>query len=188
MTDLYLFGTAALALLVAPGPTNTLLATVGALTSVRRAVPHVLATLLAYALAIAAYRLFLAPVLATAPWVSVALKLGVAGYVTWLAIKLWSAAVALTDRPVPVADVFVATLFNPKGLVLALVLLPPDARGLLAHAVLLAALAFASSLLWVSLGRLIIVGAGDRGRPWIGRSGSLVLVGFAGLIAASALG
>ncbi|MBK8083168.1 MAG: hypothetical protein IPK28_04615 [Devosia sp.] len=69
MTDPYLFGTAALALLIAPGPTNTLLATVGALTSVRRSLPHVLATLVAYALAIAAYRLMLAPILAGTPWV-----------------------------------------------------------------------------------------------------------------------
>lgn len=188
MIDLYLFGTAALALLIAPGPTNTLLATVGALSSVRRAVPHLLATLLAYALAIVAYRSVLAPVLSAAPWVSVALKLVVAAYVTWLAIKLWAAAVRVTDRPVPVRDVFVATLFNPKGLVLALVLLPADASNLLPHAVVLAAIAATSSLLWIALGRLIIAGAGDRGRPWIGRSGSVVLVGFAGLIAASALG
>ena len=188
MTDPYLFGTAALALLIAPGPTNTLLATVGALTSVRRSLPHVLATLVAYALAIAAYRLMLAPILAGTPWVGVALKVVVAGYVLWLAVKLWRAAVSLSDRPVAAADIFVATLFNPKGLILALALLPQDADDLLLHAAALAVLATVSSLFWVSLGRLIIVTAGDRGRPWIGRSGSVVLVGFAGLIATSALG
>jgi len=188
MTDPLLFFFAALALLAAPGPTNTLLATSGAVAGLRASVPAAGAALAAYLAAIAAYRLLLAPVFAADPLAGAALKVAVALYVTWLAIRLWQSSTRVGEGKVGVRAVFIATLLNPKALIAALTILPADHPAMAWYVVAFAAIVAAAGSGWVLLGRVIARSAGEGRVKYVPRVASVFLVGFAGLIAASALG
>lgn len=187
MTDPILFLLAAVALLAAPGPTNTLLATAGAIGGLRRSWRQIAAALAAYTASIAVYRLALGPVIAAVPTVGTMLKIAVALYVAWLAVRLWRTTTGIAARPPEAREIFVATLLNPKGFVAALTLLPQGA-GALPYFASFAVLALAASAGWVLIGRGLSVSVGDRHEHLIPRIAAVALGGFAGMIAASALG
>ena len=187
MTDPILFLLAAAALLAAPGPTNTLLATAGAAGGLRGSWRQIGAALGAYAVSIAVYRLALGPVIAAVPTVGTALKIAVALYVAWLAVRLWRSTTSIAAQPPGARDVFIATLLNPKGFVAALTLLPPGA-GALPYFAGFAAIVLAASTGWVLIGRGISASVGDRHEHLIPRIAAVALGGFAGAIAASVLG
>ena len=67
MTDPLLFILAVLTILGTPGPTNTLLATGGAVDGVGRSLPLLLGELTGYLVAIAVIRVVLGPVIAAYP-------------------------------------------------------------------------------------------------------------------------
>lgn len=188
MTDPLLFFLAALALLAAPGPTNTLLATSGATGGMRASLPSIGAALAAYLVAIAAYRLALAPLFAAHPVAGATLKVLVALYVVWLAIRIWRSATRVGNSPPGMRDVFVATLLNPKGLIAALTILPADGPAMPWYLAVFAAIVVVAGFGWALLGRVLANAAGEGYRTFVPRAASVLLVGFAGLLAASALG
>jgi threonine/homoserine/homoserine lactone efflux protein len=120
------FLAAVLALLVAPGPTNTLMALSGAQGGLPRVIRLMPAELAGYLAAILSLAALGAPLLAAWPAARPALALVAAVWVMALAIRLWGRRG--DDQTAPVVtprQVFVTTLLNPKALVFALVLLPP---------------------------------------------------------------
>lgn len=148
------------ALLLTPGPTNTLLAIAGAergWCASLRLIPLEIAAYLAVTipLALAGVALqdqipALRPVLA-----------GVAGlWVLLLAARMWRIPVAGSAPAVSGGRVFLTTLLNPKGLVIGLVLLPGPQLGLRVAA--LTVLIALVAALWAALGALL---TGKAGRP-----------------------
>lgn len=189
MTDPWLFILALVTILGTPGPTNTLLASSGAAVGIRRSLPLLAGELGGYLLAVAAVRLVLAPVIAAQPLVGIGLKVAVAAYLVWIAVRLWMRASQLTGDGdgVTVANVFTTTLLNPKSIIFALGVIPPAPGAewyLAAFAVTVPVVGFG----WIIVGRMIDAATGSRRRPLVQRAASVVLMGFAGLIAASVFG
>ncbi|GLH80378.1 hypothetical protein SSBR45G_52870 [Bradyrhizobium sp. SSBR45G] len=127
--DILTFVAAAVALLATPGPTNTLLATAGASGGVRVSLHLLLAELAGYLLAILILRIVLGPALAAAPLVGHVLRIVVVLYLLHLAAALWrhGSGSAGDAQPVTLRRVFITTLFNPKAIIFAFTLLPPEA-------------------------------------------------------------
>ncbi len=187
MTDPMLLSLATVALLAAPGPTNTLLAIAGAQRKNAMAFGLAAVVAAAYLIAIGFYRLALAPLLLAFPPLGLALRVAVALYVAWLAIRLWRTNTAMDVRPIGAREVFVTTLLNPKALIAAITLIPAAWPEMAWAAAAFGAVAAASSLGWLLLGSAIAAAAGRHVHA-LPRIGSVVLAGFAGVIAASVLG
>ncbi|WP_053239591.1 hypothetical protein [Pleomorphomonas koreensis] len=167
---------AAVLLLLLPGPTNALVAAATATEGLRRLPAALGAVLAAYGLSLTLLGLAAATLSGAAP----ILKLLAAAVLALSAVKLWRSGPA-DGAAVPIARVFLITLVNPKALVLAFVVLPPGAPppllAGLAAAILLATAAW--GLLGLVLGRL--------GRRWAGaeavnKTTAAVLAAFAGAI------
>lgn len=145
------------ALLLTPGPTNTLLALAGAERGWRaalRLVPLEIAAYLAVTLPLAVAGVALeAHLPALRP-----LLAGVAGvWVMVLAARMWHLPTAGSAPSVSGGRVFLTTLLNPKGLVIGLVLLPGPQLGL--RVVALAVLIGLVAAFWAALGALLTGGA-----------------------------
>ena len=189
MTNPWLFILAVLTVLATPGPTNTLLASGSAIAGIRASLPLLLAELVGYLITVDLVGFLLRPLLMAQPTIGTALKIVVALYLAYMAIQLWRRAgyAASGQAVVTWRSVFIATLLNPKGLIFALAIIPfghPEVPFyLLAFGLSVIAIGF----LWLAAGNLIGAAAGER-RRLVPRIASIALVGFAGLIAASALG
>lgn len=188
MTDPLLFLLAVATLLATPGPTNTLMATAGALNGVRRSLHLLGAELVAYLIAIFAIRAVLAPLLHDIPAISITIKLVVAAYLLWLAVKLWRQKLVASEtaQPVRFRNVFITTLLNPKGIIFALTLIPREAPGLVWYFAGFSALVLLAGGGWLLLGGGLGAASG-RLKSLLPRTAAVVLTGFAGVIAASAL-
>lgn len=177
------FCLALLALLLSPGPTNTLLAIGGAERGLRAGLPLILAELSGYLLVVTPLALFGARFLAGHPGLALAVKLAAAGWVLFLAIRLWSPPAAAVDtRLATFRRVFLTTLLNPKGLVIGLAILP--------------AVPFAALLPWLALFAIILVcvaalwiaGGAALGRSSAGRLPPLARRGASGYLGLVAIG
>lgn len=188
MTDPLYFVLAVLTLLGTPGPTNTLLATAGATLGIRRALPLLAGELSGYALAILTIRLVLAPVLAAYPLVGAALKIAVALFLVVTAVRLWRSDRAGETGPISVGNVFVTTLLNPKAVILAIGVFPAQSEHLPLLAGIFAVLVPMVGCCWIIAGQAIATATGGRRQGLLKRIASVVLVMFAGLIAAAAFG
>jgi threonine/homoserine/homoserine lactone efflux protein len=190
MSDPLLYVLAVLTLLGTPGPTNTLLATAGAMAGIRRSLPLLIGELGGYLIAIAAIRLVLGPVFAAYPPLAVALKLAVAAYLAWIAIRLWLRGAALTGagRAVTIRSVFVTTLLNPKALIFSLGIIPASDANLPWFIAGFAAMVITVGLTWIVIGAVIGAGAGERQAGVVPRIASVALAGFAGALVASVFG
>lgn len=126
MTDWTAFILASLALLTAPGPTNTLLAASGAAAGFVRSLPLLLAEQCGYWISITVLAIVLGPAVSSSPSAAMALKLLCAAWLIWSAWRLWREGndEMLRSQPVKLSRVFVTTLLNPKAIVFALVILP----------------------------------------------------------------
>lgn len=124
---LSLYLSAVLALLLAPGPTNTLMGLAGAQAGLGRVLRLIPAELAGYALAVLPLGWLGAGLVAQVPALAPGLKLLAALWVLSLALRLWRRPVAGDAMPVTARRVFVTTLLNPKALVIGLVLLPGPA-------------------------------------------------------------
>lgn len=144
------------ALLLTPGPTNTLLALAGAERgwhAALRLVPLEIAAYLAVALPLAVAGVALE---AHLPALRPLLAGGAGVWVMVLAARMWQLPAAGSAPSVSGGRVFLTTLLNPKGLVIGLVLLPGTQLGLrvLALAVLIGLVA----AFWAALGALLTGG------------------------------
>ena len=187
----FMFVAASVALLITPGPTNTLLATSGAAIGVRRSLPLLMGELGGYLAAIFILRLIAGPAIAATPAIELALRMMVAAYLLYLALKLWQQGSVQLDagRPVTFGRVFVTTLFNPKGIVFAFTILPQDMelRGLAAWLAALALIIPSIGSLWIATGSSLRHGSQGRITPTVVyRISALALTVLAGAVSAHA--
>ena len=160
---------AVLALLLAPGPTNTLIGIAGAQRGLSRVVGLLPAELAGYLTAILPLAVIGAQLLDGFPQVAVVLKLAAALWVMVLAVRLWhaggggDAAGAITPW-----RIYLTTALNPKALIIGLVLLPPlQDAAFLPRLGLFALLVVGVALLWGGAGALTRTAAG--GSVWVQR-------------------
>lgn len=119
---------AILALLLTPGPTNTLL-TVGAATrGLRASLPLLLGELAGYLAVVVPLATIAAPLLEGRPALAIALRFAAACWVLFLAIRLWRASsvnlVKDGSSSVTIGQVFLTTVLNPKAPIIGLVIMP----------------------------------------------------------------
>lgn len=188
---LLLFELAAIAVLAVPGPTNALLFTAAALGGIGRAPGLVAAVCGGYAASIGVLTALGEAVIAGDPRIGLALRLLLAAWLVLLAWRLWRMGAGAGEAqggPVTTMRVLIATLLNPKALVLAFAVFPRFAslgEGLLYVAAFLVTAAIVS-LGWIGFG------------AWVGRQGGAVprllprlaalgLGAFAAFIAGAAL-
>lgn len=189
MTEPLLFLAACATLLFVPGPTNALLLAAGAARGWRGSLELGLVVLAAYAVSITVSRLMLEPLLTAYPLLARAARGLLGVYVLWLAGKMWSAALRNPHGvEVPAWQVFVATLLNPKGFVLAFVILPAGEAARGSHYAAVAAVVLAASLCWGLSGALLARATRAHGTRLVPRLSALALGLFGGLTLSSALG
>ena len=179
--------TAAAIVLVVPGPTNTLLAAAGALAAHRPPLALPFAELAGYLISVTVLNLFGASLFEVSPLVAPLVRLGLAVYLVVTGCCLWRVpSDDLPARTVGGRRIFVATLFNPKAAVFALVLMPTDTSGRLAWMAGFSLIVLAAGTAWLVLGhRLARHGGGAT--IWVPRAAAVALVGFAAALGAGAL-
>jgi threonine/homoserine/homoserine lactone efflux protein len=178
-----LFLLSLLALLVSPGPTNTLIAIGGATRGFLRALPLIGAELSGYLLVITPLALAGRPWLEAHPDVATAVRVLAAVWVMFLAWRLWFPRLSDAGQGfVTFRRVFVTTLLNPKGLVIGLVLLPATTlAGLWPWLALFAATVLVVASGWIAAGALL-------GRATAGQLPPLLRRGAAGYLGFVAVG
>jgi len=165
--DLAHFILTALALLAAPGPTNALLATAGATQTVKIALPLLLAELLGYGVALLVLLLAVGPVATAHAAIGWSLRIASALYLAYLAVRLWGHRLEeyVGRAEVHFRQVLLATLLNPKSLILAFVLLPaPPGDAALppaSHLIALVGLIALTGGGWILLGAQVRSHAGE---------------------------
>lgn len=186
MTDPALFMIAILALLATPGPTNSLLAAAGAVgaPAIWR-LPVVEAA--AYLVSVIVLGWGLGPAIAQTPGPATALRLAAGLYLAFLAVKLWrSGATAFHERrAVSPREVFIATLFNPKGLIFAFGLIPMSDPAAVAYLAVFAVTTVAVGTGWVCLGVALRRGLSPERLCCAPRVAALALSGFSAVLLAS---
>lgn len=156
MADAVFFILISLALLLTPGPTNTLLLVGGATNGLKRSLWLAPAELLGYLAAIPILALTVGPFVQQSPVGQALLRLVLALYLGFLAVRLWRTPQSgKSEYMVTPQRVFIVTLLNPKALVFAFVVLPPLAgqwRAMLPHLAALSLMIVIASLCWISFG------------------------------------
>lgn len=157
MHSLLFFALITTAILLTPGPTNTLLATGGAMTGMHRAWPLMLAELLGYCISITAIGVVLRPLAVQVPAVAIGVRLIAAAYLVYLAWHLfhWRWAMPSAGGAVTWRRVFLTTLLNPKALIFALALIPFGTADAGRYMLLFACLVVPISALWIALGAVL---------------------------------
>lgn len=181
---------AVLALLLTPGPTNTLIGLAGAqsgLQSLRRLLP---AELFGYLTTVVPAAWFGTMMIELWPPATGLLKLIAAAWVMYLAVGLWGprSDVVRSDE-VTAKRVYITTALNPKALIVAFVLLPPptDAQFLLKLA-LFCVVASGVALIWGTFGTVAHTKVGGSNRlTAIRRAASIWLAIVSGSLFLAAL-
>lgn len=186
--DLAYLTLALLALLITPGPTNTLMflaGTEGGLPRVMRLIPVEVAAYLAVILPLALlFHGMSGPMAALRP----VLATGAGLWVLYLAIKLWRPDTAQQACGVTPARIALTTALNPKGLVMGLVLLPGAGATPGSFAVLAATIA-AVALVWGGMGAALPrAGSAAPGIGLLRRAASLWLAGLSVLLVLGGIG
>ena len=150
-------------ILFTPGPTNTLLASSGVQVGVRKSLLLIPAEALGYIVAITAWGMLIGKVSTALPLLPTFLKLMSAGYILYLAIKLWRTAnqqVALNQPTIRPRELLFATLLNPKALLFASAIFPHAAWEVLhvyfVHIAIFLSLITPIAFLWIAFGTVLI--------------------------------
>lgn len=155
-----------LALLLAPGPTNTLMGVAGAQGGLGRTARLLPAELLGYLITTVPFACLGGRLLDQWPVAAVVLKVAAAVWVMILAVKLWGShrdGGARSD--VSARKVFVTTMLNPKALIVGLVVLPaPDDVYFAPKLALFCLMASGVALVWGAAGALTRMGHGGSHR------------------------
>jgi threonine/homoserine/homoserine lactone efflux protein len=152
------------ALLLTPGPTNTLMAVAGAERGWRAGLALIPAELLAYLAITLPLAVAGAGLMAAVPGLKPAVTGAAALWVLVLAVRMWRVPKPEATVSVTPARVLVTTLLNPKALIIGLVLLPGDP--LAPRAALFAGLIICVAAAWLWLGaRLARRGASQPPQP-----------------------
>lgn len=175
-----------ISILLTPGPTNTLLAASGVQMGMRHSLKLIPAEALGYCIAITIWGLLIDGVSTRMPVLPVVLKLFSAGFMLYLAIKLWRTANVQINLNMPVIgprDLFGATLLNPKALLFASAIFPAGAWQNMAiysaHLFSFVLLIIPIALFWIFIGSIL---ASNR-ISWLNqanlqRCASMVLMAF----------
>jgi threonine/homoserine/homoserine lactone efflux protein len=188
MLDAVGFVVPSLLLLAAPGPTNVLLASAGAV-SRRGAGSLLIAEAAGYVISVGLLVLLAGPLLTAAPVLVIALKSVAAAWLFWTSLSFWrgSSGTLQIGGLVRSRAVFITTLLNPKTLVIAFGLMPPAAAGyqsLVGHLVGLAFMTTLTGLIWIA-GGLALARAGAA--PYAAKATAIVLSGFSVFLIRSAI-
>jgi threonine/homoserine/homoserine lactone efflux protein len=149
---------AILALLLTPGPTNSLMLIAGAERGLMRASRLIPAELAGYLATVVPLALVGQTVLDAFPVVRTAVALAAAVWVAVLALRLWRLPDVTAGPAVTTGDLFVTTALNPKALIFGLVMLPTT-DALTWNIGLFAGLVVAVALFWAGLGAILRGGA-----------------------------
>lgn len=149
---------AVLALLLTPGPTNSLMLLAGAERGLMRASRLIPAELAGYLATVVPLALVGQSVLEAWPGLRTAVALVAAVWVAALALRLWRLPELATEASVSARALLVTTALNPKALIFGLVLLPSADR-LAENIGLFASLVVVVALLWAGLGAMLRGGA-----------------------------
>ncbi|MCA0272924.1 MAG: hypothetical protein LCH69_12810 [Proteobacteria bacterium] len=163
--DTFLFAIGAL--LLAPGPTNTLMGLAGARGGLKGVVRLLPAELAGYLTTVLPLVWLGQGALQHWPLAAVLLKLVGAAWVMVLALRLWGASRDTGDSAVASARrIYVTTALNPKALVFGLVLLPaPSDPAFAARLATFSGMVVGVAILWGMAGKLVQAGGGsDRYR------------------------
>lgn len=182
-------------ILFTPGPTNTLLASSGVQVGVRKSLLLIPAEALGYIVAITAWGMLIGKVSTALPLLPTFLKLMSAGYILYLAIKLWRTAnqqVALNQPTIHPRELLFATLLNPKALLFASAIFPAVAWKsqdiYLAHMSAFVCLILPIALFWISVGAMLATNKVKwLSQSKLQRTASVVLISFSIPISYSAL-
>ena len=142
---------AVLALLLTPGPTNSLMLLAGAERGLAAALRLIPAELAGYLLTVVPLVLIGQRVLTAWPGLALAVALAAAVWVAVLAVRQWRLPALAAQASVSVRALFVTTALNPKALIFGLVLLPSPDR-LAGNLALFAASVVGVAALWAGLG------------------------------------
>lgn len=161
-----LFFSAVLALLLSPGPTNTLMCLAGARAGLRGVASLLPAELLGYLSANLPLAWLGAGLLARWRSAAAGLQLVAAAWVMFLAVRLCAAcADGRAQAQVTWGRVYLTTLLNPKAFIFGMVLLPAPADADFAPKLaLFGAMVVAVALLWGGAGTLTRAGGASGGR------------------------
>ena len=190
MDGLFAFAASVFALLSVPGPTNTLLATSGAARGVRGSLLLLPAELAGHSIAIGLWLVVVDPLAQRFEVIPTIAKLIAAAYLLWAAWRLWSSPPeGGGSQPVGPRRLFVATLLNPKAMILAFVIFPHGAVDTLGpYALVFVVLEVTIGAGWIWLGHgMARMAGGMATTARILRIGAVALVLFATFIAASAV-
>lgn len=182
----WLFVGLVITILLTPGPTNTLLASSGIQVGVRRSLGLIPAEAIGYLISITFWGFLIGKVSSHLPLLPTLLKLFSAGYILYLAIKLWRTADLEQSFQVPTIrarDLFCATLLNPKALLFASAIFPSIAWKHLdyyiSHMLIFLILIIPIAFFWTFIGSLLATNK----IKWLNQSNmqktaSLVLMSF----------
>jgi threonine/homoserine/homoserine lactone efflux protein len=169
-----------IALLLAPGPTNALLALGGAEAGAWRTLRLLPLVVVAYATTVLPLVTLGDDLLRQHHWVQLAVTFAAALWVAWMAIALWRPPTVgeTTTASVSGTKLFVTTLLNPKAFIIGLVLIPAQAAQGAALAAFFAVL-IAAAAAGVMLGATLRGARARKGLPVLRR----VCAGWLGLLA-----
>ena len=151
---------AILALLLTPGPTNTLLTVGAADRGLRKSLPLLLGELTGYLVVVVPLATIAAALLEGRPMLSAALRIVAACWVLFLAFRLWHVSSRGRDEreggAVTVGQVFLTTVLNPKAPIIGLVIMPHGPLAEIAPAIgLFSLLVVSAGFCFLVLGSLV---------------------------------
>ena len=181
--------------LMTPGPTNTLLASSGIQVGVRRSLALIPTEALGYFISITLWGMIIGTVSKQFPIIPTMLKLFSAGYILFLAIKLWrtsSQEVNFNQPTIQAKQLFIATLVNPKALLFASAVFPvfvwKSMAAYTAHMLVFLLLIVPIAFFWTYIGAVLA----NNKVSWLNqcnmqKAASLVLISFSVPLSYSAL-
>lgn len=187
MTDPILFLTAVMLVLLTPGPTNTLLAAAGAAGGAKAGWRLPLMEAAAYLISVSLLGWGIGPVAEAVPALKTALRLAAGLYLAYVALTLWRSGVAEFNqrRAVAPAQVFTATLLNPKCLIFAFGLVPMDHPAAALYLAGFALCVLTAGTGWLLLGAALRRGLSPEKLCCAPRAAAVVLSGFSAALVAS---
>ena len=172
--------------LIMPGPTNTLLATAGLRSGIRRSAHLTAAEFAGYLVSITGWGYFLSHAATSLTWLPTFLRIASSLYLAYLSVRMWHAADSFSSSAqgtIGVRVLFTATLLNPKAILFAGTIFPVAAFESLAA--YLEAMAIFTSLLvpiglaWIAFGAELGSGRLMRISPArVQRCASIILAAF----------
>jgi threonine/homoserine/homoserine lactone efflux protein len=174
--------------LLMPGPTNTLLATAGLRQGFRRSAHLGAAELAGYLVSISLWGLCFAHASRSLSWLPTILRIASSVYLVWLAVRLWLTASSIetsNGRLIGARTLFSATVLNPKAILFAGSIFPPqaftDLRTWIEAMAIFALLLGPIGCAWIAMGAAPRTGRLPYLRPArIQRFASIVVALFAG--------